>query len=97
VKYPCERCRGRGWDPPKRKDSFPDACAWCKGAGILRTYRLASVLKLDADSLYAVERGKAGTARGSAVLEAIARYMPGVLSISTLAARLANLRIDGTL
>ena len=87
--YKCERCNGRGWDKPKRPDSFPDACAWCKGAGQLRTYRVSSIIKVDADALYAVEHGKVGTARASAVLEGIARYMPGVLSITTLAARVA--------
>jgi predicted DNA-binding transcriptional regulator YafY len=97
VKYPCERCRGRGWDPPTRVDSFPDACAWCKGAGILRTFRLSRILKCSAGDLYRVERRIAGSAAGARVIDAIARYMPGVLSISTVAARLANLRIDGAL
>jgi hypothetical protein len=87
VKYKCERCGGRGWDKPRRPDSFPDACKWCGGAGRLSTWRLSGVLKIDADDLYAVERGKAGTVRASRVVEAIARYMPGVLSIATLAAR----------
>jgi hypothetical protein len=89
MKYTCERCRGRGWDKPKRRDAFPDACAWCRGAGMLRSNRLAKILHVPPRDVYRVERREPCATAGARIVDAIARYMPGVLSISTLAARVA--------
>jgi hypothetical protein len=91
VIYPCERCNGRGWDAPKRSDAFPDACAWCKGAGRLRTFRLAKILHVWPSDLYRVEHGRAGVVAGTRVLAAIERWMPGVLGVLGIAQRVANL------
>lgn len=89
--YNCERCNGRGWDAPRRSYSFPDACAWCKGAGRLRSFRLAKVLRVAPSDVYRVELNRAGPVIGARVVDAIARYMPGVLGVLGIAARVANL------
>lgn len=87
----CPKCAGRGWLPARRSTDFPEVCPVCGGRTKIRTLAFARLLRVDRGDIYAVERGRAGTVRGSRVLEAIARVFPGELGIKSIRDRVANL------
>ena len=89
MKYPCKRCNGRGWLAPKRRDSFPEACA-C-GGGTFSGPKLARFLRVSRSDVYRVERLQAGSAASVRVLDAIARFFPGEIGINSIRERVAHL------